>query len=797
MEGQGYVGRRIKRVEDPPFLSGGGRYIADLMVPGMLYAAVLPSPHAHARILHVDAGKALKQPGVVAIVTGRDALALSQPIPIIPQFAARMYCMAVGKARYMGEPVAAVAAASRYAAEDAAEMIEVEYEPLPVILDAKEAMAPGAVLLHDEAGSNIVWHDRFYWGEEIAQALSRADLVVEERITYARRTGVPVETFGMTASYDPHSGHLTIWSNFQSPGQCHASVAGCLKIPDHNLRLITPEIGGGFGTKDSVEDLVRASLLSMAAKRPVHYQMDRLEMQSRLQGTDGFFDAKLALTREGRILGLQARWVENDGAFPRSPEPGQMQCGLDTLSGAYKIPAIDAEVCAVVSNKSPTVPVRGYGRDHCFYMLERLVDRAAQELHMDPAEIRRRNFIRADEFPYTSATGALYDSGDYSALLDKTLKAFDYEETKRQRDGMKKQGRRVGIGLACAVESSSGNKAGVQLINPNRPATGESECAMVRVDSSGKVTVALGMPSMGTGIRTVTTQIVCDILGVTPDDVHVLREFDSATHPWTTNSGTYGDRFHDVGVGAVVQAARKVRLSMLKIAAHLLEVGVEDLEITEGKVSVKGVPAKAMTIRQVATIAHRSALDLPEDVEPGLNATATYKSNIQGIVRPDSRRRINTSPAYGSHVQVCMIEVDAETGSVKILKHVMGHDCGRLLNPMIVEGQLQGGVYFGIAYGLYEEHRYDESGQLLTASFMNYIVPSALDVPDMLFVEMETPSPFTALGAKGLGDGGGIEVPPAIANAIEDALRPLKVRITEFPITPFRLFEQIQAASRP
>jgi 2-furoyl-CoA dehydrogenase large subunit len=675
-------------------------------------------------------------------------------------------------------------------------MVGVEYEPLPALLDAEQAMRPDAVRLHDEAESNIVWHDSFHYGEDIEEALRKAAFIVEDRITYGRRSGVPLETLGVTASYDHHSQSLTVWSNLQSPGQFHASAAGCLRIPDQNLRLITPEIGGGFGSKDSIEELLLASLLSKKAKHPVHYQCDRLEMQSRLQGTEGFFDAKMALSRDGKILGLKLKWVENDGAFPRSPEPGQMQCGLDSLSGLYKIPSIDVEVCAVVSNKSPTVPVRGYGRDHCFYMLERLVDRAARELNMDPAELRRRNFIQSHEFPYTTATGALYDSGNYPALLEKTLKAFGYDQAQKERRSSAAQGHCIGVGLACAVESASGNKAGVQLINPKRAATGESECASVRMDSSGRVTVALGMPSMGTGIFTVTAQIVSDLLGVTPDDINVLFEFDSATHPWSTNSGTYGDRFHDVGVGAVVSAAGKVRRDLLKIAAHFLEADVEDLEIADGEVRVQGVPAKAMPIRQITQIAHRSPLDLPKDVEPGLMATATYSANIQGIVRPDSRRRINASVAYGSHVQVCKVEVDPETGEVKILEHTMGHDCGTLMNPLIVDGQLHGGIYFGIAFGLYEQHIYDEFGQLLTGNFMNYVVPSSLEMPpEIQLVEQETPSPYTALGAKGLGDGGGIEVPPAIANAIEDALAPLPIKVTEFPITSERLFQLIRSAN--
>jgi 2-furoyl-CoA dehydrogenase large subunit len=786
-----WVGVPLARTEDARLTTGRGRYLDDVTRPGLLHAAMLRSPHPHARILSVDASEAVRMPGVLGVLTGAEAAATSQPIrPLIPTpVPLRDWCLAADRVRYAGEPVAAVAAVDRAAAEDAAERIRVDYEPLEPVVDPEAAIAPGTPLVYPELGTNVLWHDVLSYGD-VDGAFARADGVLRERFQIQRYASTPLETFGCIAEHDAGMDTYGFWTNDQRPGLTLAILAESLGVPESRLRLVCPDIGGAFGNKRRPAYLLTCALLARKTGRPVKYVEDRLEnLGALMHACNGIMDVELAYRNDGTVLALRVRDIADEGKNLVSPTQHNL-IKLGNIANGYRIGAIRYEPCSVLTTKCPSGANRGIGKPFMCFAIERAMTLLARRLGLDPAELRLRNYVQPGEMPYTTPPGSQYDSGDYPATLRRALDRFDYPGRRAEQARERQAGRLLGIGLATSVEPAGTNLASYELITGRRAASGSAEAAMVRVEPDGQVRAALGDPASGQGYETVVAQIVADELGLAPAQVHVQRGFDSLAAPWLYLSGNYSNKFSVTDVGAVVGAARRVRDKALRIAAHRLEAAVEDLELTDGEARVRGVPGRSVTLREIARTAYADVLGLPPGEEPGLEARHVHVNPLAAPV--DERRRVRSQLVFSNAAHCCLVEVDPRTGQVKILAYLVVHDCGRELNPAIVEGMVHGSTVHGIGAALLEEFRYDERGNLLTSTFMDYLKPTALDVPDIQVDHLETPSPFTALGSKGVGEGGAIPGPAAVASAVEDALAPLGVVIRSLPITPERVWRWLQ-----
>jgi len=787
-----WVGAAVPRKEDARLLAGRGRYVDDLSRPGLLHAAMLRSPHAHARIVAIDTREAERLPGVAAVLTGADAARLSRPIrPLIPTpVPLPDWCLAVDRARFAGEPVAAVAAVDRATAEDALERIAVDYEPLPAVVDPEAALAPGAPLLYPELGTNVLWHDVLTYGD-VDGALAAADGVLRERFAFQRYASTPLETFGCIAEHDPGTGVFAFWTNDQRPGLTLAILAESLGVPQSLVRLACPDIGGAFGNKRRPAYLLVCALLARKAGRPVKYVEDRIEsLTALMHACNGVMDVELAYRADGTVLALSVRDVADEGKNLVSPTQHNL-IKLGNIANGYRIPAIRYEPYSVLTNKCPSGANRGIGKPFMCFAVERAMTLLARRLGLDPAEVRLRNYVGPDEMPYTTPPGARYDSGDYPATLRRALDVFGYAERRAERERARAEGRLLGIGIATSVEPAGTNLASYELITGRRSASGSAEAAMVRVEPDGAVRAAIGDPGSGQGYETVVAQIVADELGLTPADVHVERGFDSATSPWLYLSGNYSNKFSVTDVGAVVGAARKVADKLRRIAAHRLEAAPADVELRDGAARVRGAPDRALPLADLARTAYADVLGLPPGEEPGLEARHAHQNPLAAPV--DRDRRVRAQLVFSNAAHCCLAEVDPRTGQVRILRHVVVHDCGRELNPLIVEGMVHGSTVHGMGAALLEEFRYDGAGQLLTATFMDYLKPTAADVPDIEVDRLEHPSPFTPLGAKGVGEGGAIPAPAAVAAAVEDALAPFGAVVRSLPLTPERVWRWLQA----
>lgn len=790
--GSNWVGSRVTASENRNILLTGGDFIADIQLPRMLHASILRSPYAHAKILNIDASRATSNPEVFAVLTGHD-LADTKPFFSYVESGMQYRSMAIDRVRFVGEPVAAIAATSAYAAEDALEQIEVEYEPLDVVVDTEKALLPNSVKVHENSNSNVAWHGSFKYGE-VAQAFKNADLTITEKFQFHRYTSAPIETAGVIADYNAATGSMTIYDDQQDPGLFCGTISDALGIPTNKLRFVERDIGGGFGCKIMLYPYCTLiGLLSKRTNRPVKWIETRQEhLTALMHSSERVFNVEFAANKDGTILAIRGNLIDDLGAYPRVPDPGGIIRSFMTFTGCYRIKNIDIEAQAVVTNKCPTGPNRGYGCQHAYFSLERMMDLTAKKLGIDPAEIRFRNFITKTEFPYQTAFGCLYETGDYQHTLQLALETVGYEEFRKQQKLDRSRGRRIGIGIAAVVEPAVTNLARNFLLNPKVSVSGGTEAAMVRVDVRGLAIVALGSISQGGGHRTVAAQIVADELGIRPEDVNVVTGFDSFMHPWSFQSGTWASRFSAMSVGAIVMACRRLRDKILLIGAHLLGVNRDQVQLGGGCVFVKSDLGMKVTLRQVAERAYRDTLRLPRGVEPGLFEVAFYEYPQFNL--PDENRRMNMSATYGNSVHIITVEVDQETGVIRILRYIAVHDCGKLLNPIIVEGQIHGGAIQGLSGALYERLFYDENGQLLTATFMDYLLPTSREAPDIEVVHTETPSPYTALGAKGMGEGPAIPGPAALANAVEDALSDLPIKITNSAITPESIWRAIKSA---
>jgi carbon-monoxide dehydrogenase large subunit len=774
-------GARVRRREDPRLITGRATYTDDLRLPGLVHAVMVRSPHAHARIRGVDVAAARARPGVLAVFTGADLAGKVGPIPtawLIPNADLRTPPhppLAVDRVRYVGDAVAVVVAEDRYIARDAAELVRVDYEPLPAVADAEAALRPDAPVIHDQAPGNVA----FRWktsGGDIAAAFARADAVIRQRFVNQRLIPNAIETRAALADYRAATGELTLWVTSQNPHIHRVILSGVLGIPEHKLRIISPEVGGGFGSKIFVyPDEAVVAFCAQRLGRPVKWTEDRRENYvATAHGRDHVTEVELAVRRNGIVLGLRGRTLANLGAYLSTAAPGipTILHGL-MLAGCYTLEAVDYEVVGVFTNTTPVDAYRGAGRPEATYLIERLMDLAAAELGLDPAEIRRRNFIPKERFPYTVPTGLTYDSGDYARTLDRALELADYVGWReRQRRGPR-DGRRIGIGLSTYVEICGMGPSPV--VGSTGFQGGLWGSAIVRVHPTGKVNVFIGEKPHGQGEETTFAQIVAEELQIPIEDVQVIYG-DTATTPmgW----GTYGSRTTVVGGNACLLAARKVLDKARKLAAHLLEAAEADVVYEGGRFYVRGSPDRARTFQEVTLQAYL-AWNLPQGMEPGLEASSFYDPP-------------NFTYPFGAHV--CVVEVDEESGAVEVRRYVAVDDCGRAVNPLIVDGQVHGGIVQGMAQALFEAAVYDADGQLLTGSMLDYAVPRAPQVPAFVTDRTETPSPSNPLGLKGVGETGTIAAPAAVVNAVCDALRPLGIRHLDMPLTPRRVWAAIQQA---
>ena len=798
-----WIGKSVPRVEDGRLLTGRGTFIDDHPpVANACLAAIVRSPHPHARILGYDLQAALAMEGVVGVITGADVAQACKPFGVGVTTPVHYYPAAIDKVRFVGEPVAVVVARDRYLAEDAAEVVGVDYEPLPAVVDPEKALEPDAPILHDRVGSNLAGHRRLVYGDP-DQAFADADVVVRERFKFPKYGSTPIETYGVIARWEPIDGVLTIWSNFMGPFIMHPLVARVLQLPENRLRFIVPpDIGGSFGIKSSIYPYL--ALMGLAAMKlgvPVKWIEDRREhLLASSSGTDRVAWREVAARKDGTILGMRFKWYDNVGGYIRSPEPGCSFRPTGNFVGPYRFQNLEVDASVVMTNKSLTGPNRGYACGHLYFETERMMDLLAARLGIDPVEIRRRNLIGADSFPYRTPTGGLYDSGDYQATFDKALTVAKYDELKREQAQARAAGRYFGIGLALAVDPSVSNMGYVATaLDPQFRAkpeylakSGAVDAATIKIDPLGRVIAILGTTPQGQGHQTIVSQIVADELGLAPRDVTVVDEMDTFTRVWSISSGTYSSRFGSVGTSAVALAARKLKTKLVAYAAHLMDLPADAVEFRDGGVHRKLGSGAAYSIKDLARRAHWNTESLPEDMEPGLQATAVFGFTVAKAVDADDR--VNSSNTYGFIAEVMAVEVDPDTAAITIVKYVTVHDAGTIINPMIVEGQIYGGAVHGLGGALYEELAYDDDGQLLTGTFMDYLVPTATEAPEIEIAHVVSPSPLTTLGSKGLGESSSMTVPAVIANAVSDALAPLGISITELPMTPTRLHALIKAA---
>ena len=777
-----WIGRDVQRVEDPSLVTGRTEFIDNASVPGMLHAAILRSPHAHARIRRIDASRALAHPGVIAVLTGEDVQRWSHPSGGYPE-GTGLHCMTIDKTHYFGEPVAAVAASSRYVAEDALELIEVDYEPLAAVVDGRSALEPDSPCVNDALASNLVFQRRFTWGE-VDAAFAAATHVFRESFRWNRVGANPIETFGCICQWDTLANAVTIRANAQSPLLTSVAISGVLGLPSNKVRLISYQRGGSFGGKGNPRAINIISLLSRkAGGAPVKWIQDRVEYLSGGGGQawDRFYDAELALDADGRFLGLRVALLDDIGASGENY--GAIGAGkpLAAFTGCYAIPVASYDLSIVLSNKLPTSAYRGMGPPPHFFVLEQMVDIAARALRIDPTELRRRNYIRPEQFPYTIPSGNEYDSGDYFATLDALLERADYAALRRQQSEARAQGRCLGIGVANAVEPGVFDWNAYAIVG--MPGVGVPEGITVAIDMLGHITARVGFTPEGQGQYTLISQLLADYFGVSLNDITVVA-LDTLSAPPAFGPG--GSRLGVAISGATMRACAKLRDKILTIAAALLQTTVEQLELVDGVVQLKANPQVRLTLAEVAGTAMARSDLLPPGMELGLEATGVWTAADRAPIDEEGRAKSYLTAANACHL--VLIELDTETGKVEILKYVVADDCGIRLNPATVDGMLQGGIAQGVAAALLEEYRYDDNGQLLSGTFMDYLLPTVNEVPMSEKIALVTPSPFAPLGAKGCGEGAIHTAPAAVMCAINDALAQFGVLAREVPASPNRIW---------
>lgn len=793
------IGASVPRVEDETLLRGLGWFIDDLDPrPHAGHAAIVRSPFAHARILSIDTAAALAVDGVYGVVTGAEIAALTRPFPSVLDRPIDYRPAAYDVARFAGEPVAVVVARDRYVAEDAAERVFVDYEPLPVVAGLDAALDSDIGPLHEETDGNVV-SDRTYRYGDPASAFADAALVVRRTFRHPRSSATPVECYGVIADWDAATGGVTAWANFQGPFTLHGVAAAALGIPAARLRLCTPpNSGGSYGIKSAVYVyVVLLAAVSRALGMPVRWTEDRTEhLLASSSATERRTEVAAAFDADGRLLALDLDLVDDVGAYVRAPEPATLYRMHGCLTGAYDVEHLAVRSRVAVTNRCPTGLNRGFGGPQLYFPLERTLSIAARELGIDPAEIRRRNLVTPGQMPYPAAAGAIYDAGDYPACLERVLDLAEYAELCAWRDAARAEGRLVGIGMATVVEPSVSNMGYISLAETpaeraeGLPKSGNSEGVSIIIGPHGGATVRFTTTPQGQGHQTVAAQIVAQTTGLGFDDIDVRTDADTAANPWGVSSGNYSSRFSGVVASAILQASEELASRLRALAAPLLECAESDVVLADGAAHRTDDPERRMSLRRVIGAAHWNPSGSGGDGDVGgLAVTTTYTIPLPA---PTADDRCNTSAAYGFIADVAAVEVDAATGAVEVVRYATVHDAGRILNPLIAEGQVRGGLAHGLGAALLEEHRYDEDGNLMTASFLDYTPPTATEMPPVRHDAIEIPSPVTPLGAKGLGEGNTMSAPACLANAVADALGIDEVTL---PLTPARVWAMIRRAA--
>lgn len=785
-----WTGQSLERSEDAALLTGGGRFIDDLGTrPGTLHAAILRASHAHASIEAIDIGPAAALPGVVGVFTGADLARVAAPMIAGIRAPIEARVMATDRVRYVGEPVAVVLALDRYLAEDALEAIEVTYRPLPVVIDPEAALQSEAPILHEALGGNLVNERRFSYGDPDA-AFAVAARQVSVTVRYPRNTGAPIETYGVIAEYDPHAEAYDVLANFQGPFSIHAVIARALNVAGNRLRLrVPPESGGSFGVKQGVAPYI--VLIAAAARlvgRPVKWIEDRLEhLVASVAATNRVTTLTAAVAEDGTILALDWDQLEDCGAFLRAPEPATLYRMHGNMTGAYAVRHLRIRNRVVLTNKAPTGLVRGFGGPQVYYALERLTARIAAALGIDPLAIIRRNLIPANAFPYRTPSGALYDSGNY-ALAVETACEGRLSALLQRRAAARAAGRLYGIGFAAIVEPSVSNMGYITTaLTPAErrkagPKNGAQATATITLDPVGAVTLQVASVPQGQGHRTVLAQVIADELGLHPSEIRVITELDTAKDSWSIASGNYSSRFAAAVASAAKYAAERLRERLARIAATQLNARPEELVFAEGRILTRDNPHNAIPFARVAATSHWAPATVPEDLGAVIRETVFWTP--PELSAPTENDEINSSLCHGFIFDFCGVEIDRLTGKLTIDRYVTMHDCGRVLHPGMVEGQIRGGFAQALGAAVYEELAYSDDGAFLAGTFADYLLPTATEVPPLEVLHIETPSPFTALGAKGVGEGNCMSTPVCLANAVADALG---VAAIDLPLSPAKL----------
>ncbi len=784
-----WVGQSINRPEDARLLMGRGRFVDDVVLPRMAHAAVLGSPHAHARIVSINIEKARKLPGVFLVVTGAELAKTIGPMPTLSSPPIVQHCIAIEKVRHVGEPVAAVVAESRYIAEDAAGLIEVEYEPLPAMVDPElAALATGDGILHPERGTNLVHHSKHKWGP-VDEAFAQAKTIIRKHIRWPRVSPQPIETCGAVAEFDPSGPKFTIYSNMSQQSVIGFRLARALGVEPHEVNFHLRDVGGSFGGKSALyhAPLIAASLARLS-NRPVKYIEDRLEHMSNgnQHASDRIYDAALAIDEDGNFTGIRLSVMDDYGAYFLM-HTGSHGNALSQATGPYLIKGLEYEVKAVLTNKTQQAPYRGFGGEVGNFVIERLVDAAARELDRDPIELRRQNFIRPDQFPYKIPNGNVYDSGDYGRVLDRALLHAELATWRGRKETLRTQGseKRIGIGIATVNERSVLSVTELWFLdeNPAFPQTSSPESVQIKLNPDGVVVVTIYAPHWGNNPETMATQLVAENMSVDPERISVNY---GSTDSGLISKGPVGSRYTVMLAGAIAGASRELKAKMMRFAAHQLGVQQEALTLYDERIFVKRDPSKSMTFGEIGRAANSFRLSFPEDelFRSGMTAQYTYDHPYTTLPNKDRSDLGVFYPIVGHACHIVIVEVDMPTNKIRILKYIAVHDAGTIVNPKTVDGQIRGGIAQGIGTALYEKYYYDENGQLLTGSLADYAVPTSEEVPDIVVDHIETPSPFTEFGIKGCGEGGRLAAMPAIASAIDDAFSGEGLFIDELPVTP-------------
>jgi len=796
--GSPWIGQSIPRVEDSALLTGRGRFIDDLGVhPGTLHAAILRSPHAHADIVSIETSAAKRAQGVVAVLDGDDVKALTSSLVVGVKAPVECWPIAVGRVRYVGEPVAVVVATDRYLAEDAVDLIEVQYRTRPAVIDPLAALRADAPVLHDGFGGNVASDRTFRYGNP-EQAFASAAHRISIDIRYPRNSCTPIETYGLVADYDPGEDAYDVLANFQGPFSIHAVLSRALKVPGNRLRLRTPpDSGGSFGVKQGIFPyIVLIAAAARAAGRPVKWIEDRLEhLTASVSATNRATTLHAAVADDGRIHALDWDQVEDCGAHLRAPEPATLYRMHGNLTGAYDIRHLAVRNRVVVTNKTPTGLNRGFGGPQVYFALERLVQRIAVELGLDPLDVITRNLVAADAFPYRTASGALLDSGNYQEAIQRGVDEGKLAELKSRRDAARAQGRLYGIGFTAVVEPSVSNMGYITtVLTPAErrkagPKNGAQATATVAIDPVGSVSVHVASVPQGQGHRTVLSQVVADVFGLTPGDVRVNTEIDTAKDAWSIASGNYASRFAPAVAGTAKLAAERIAAKLARVAASQLNTEADDIVFAGGQVRSKRNPDNKVSFSRVAGLSHWSPGALPDGIGQTIRETVFWSP--PELTAPDDDDQINSSLCHGFIFDFCGVEIDRTTLQTRIDRYVTMHDCGTILHPAMVDGQIRGGFAQAVGAALYEEYAYGPDGSFLTGTFADYLLPTTAEIPDPFILHMQTPSPVTPLGSKGVGEGNCMSTPVCIANAVADALG---VKDITLPLVPAKLAQAVRGA---